>query len=98
MNQEGLMLQQFEAERITTELLLQCPNVKLYNFNDKYDVITEFDNYRDREHYGAHINSQILEWLAKGEGLVTLDNYEALLEQEKQFYLNYNYEEKLKNP
>lgn len=93
MNQEGLMLQQFEAERIMTELLLQCPNVKLYNFNDKYDVITNLDNYRDREHYGAHINSQILEWLAQGEGLVTLDNYEELLEKEKDYYLNYNYEE-----
>lgn len=93
MNQEGLMLQQFEAERIATELLLQCPNVRLYNFNDKYDLITNFDNYRDREHYGAHINSQILEWLAQGEGLVTLDNYEELLEKEENFYLNYNYEE-----
>lgn len=93
MNQEGLMLQQFEAERITTELLLQCPNVRLYNFNDQYDVITNFDNYRDREHYGAHINSQILEWLAKGEGLVTSGNYEQLLEKEKRYYLNYNYEE-----
>lgn len=98
MNQEGLMLQQFEAERITTQMLLQCPNVRLYNFNDKYDMITDFDNYRDREHYGAHINSQILEWLAQGEGLVTLDNYEELLEKEQAFYLNYDYEEKLKNP
>ena len=98
MNQEGLMRQQFDAERIATELLLQCPNVKLYNFNDKYDIITDFDNYRDREHYGAHINSQILRWLADGEGLVTADNYMELFEKEQEFYLNYDYEEKLKNP
>lgn len=93
MNQEGLMLKQFEAELITTELLLQCPNVRLYNFNDRYDIITDFDNYRDKEHYGAHINSQILEWLAEGEGLVTPDNYMELFEKEKSFYLNYDYEE-----
>lgn len=93
MNQEGLMRQQFDAERIATELLLQCPNVKLYNFNDQYDVITNFDNYRDREHYGAHINSQILRWLADGEGLVTTDNYMELFEKEQKYYLNYNYEE-----
>lgn len=93
MNQEGLMCRQFEAEQITTELLLQCPNVRLYNFNDRYDIITDFDNYRDKEHYGAHINSQILEWLAKGEGLVTADNYMERLEQERDFYLNYDYEE-----
>lgn len=93
MNQEGLMLKQLEAELITTELLLQCPNVRLYNFNDRYDIITDFDNYRDKEHYGAHINSQILEWLAEGEGLVTPDNYMELFEKEKSFYLNYDYEE-----
>lgn len=93
LNQEGLMLQQLEAEHIATKLLVQCPNVKLYNFNDQYDVITDFDNYRDREHYGAHINSRILVWLAKGEGLVTPNNYEEVFEKEKRFYLNYNYEE-----
>lgn len=96
LNQEGLMLQQLEAEHITTQMLLQCPNVRLYNFNDQYDVITDFDNYRDREHYGAHINSRILEWIARQEGLVTQENYEELFEKEKQFYLNYHYEEKLK--
>ncbi|MCD8039699.1 MAG: hypothetical protein LUE96_11545 [Lachnospiraceae bacterium] len=93
LNQEGLMLRQLEAEQIATELLLQCPNVRLYNFNDRYDIITDFDNYRDREHYGAHINSRILEWLAQGEGVVTADNYLELLEQEKNYYLNYDYEE-----
>lgn len=92
MNQEGMMMQQFDAERIATKMLLQYPNVRLYNFNDKYDVITNLGNYRDREHYGAHINSQILEWLADGEGLVTEDNYMELLEKEQQFYLNYNYD------
>ncbi len=93
LNQEGLMLQQFEAERIATSLLLECPNIRLYNFNNRYDLILDFDNYRDKEHYGAHVNSWILQWLADGEGLVTLDNYEELLEQERQYFLNYDYEE-----
>lgn len=93
LNQEGLMCRQLEAEKLTTELLLQCPNVKLYNFNDKYDIITDFDNYRDKEHYGAHINSQILEWLVNGEGLVTSDNYMERFDKECDFFLNYDYEE-----
>ena len=29
--QEGSIIRQFEAEQLVTELLLQCPNVKLYN-------------------------------------------------------------------
>lgn len=92
MNQEGMMMMQFDAEDIATELLLQCPNVKLYNFSNQYDVIADLDNYRDREHYGAHINSLILEWLADGEGLLTKENYMERRKEEMEYYLNYDYE------
>lgn len=92
LNQEGRMQMQFEAEQIATELLLECPNVKLFNFYEKYDVITNTDNYRDKEHYSAEINSKILEWMAYGDGLVTKENYQERLEKEKEFYLNYDYE------
>ena len=92
MNQEGMINYYFEAELIATKLLLECPNVRLYNFNDKYDIITNLDNYRDKEHYGAHVNSMILEWLSDGDGLVTKDNYMELFEKEKEYYLNYDYE------
>lgn len=92
MNQEGMMQMQFDAEQIATELLLQCPNVRLYNFNDMYEIITNLEYYRDKEHYSAEINSRILVWLAEGTGLVTKENYLERLEQEKAYYLNYDYE------
>ena len=83
---------QFEAEQIATELLLECPNVRLYNFFDKYDIICNLNNYRDKEHYSAEINSRILSWIKADEGLVTKENYMDKLEAEKEFYLNYDYE------
>jgi hypothetical protein len=92
MNQEGMMMWQFDAELIATELLLECPNVRLYNFNNKYDIIENLDNYRDKEHYSSEINSLILEWIAKGDGLVTEDNYLSRLEEEKGYFLNYDYD------
>lgn len=92
LNQEGMMKMQFEAEQIATELLLECPNIKLFNFYDQYDVITNTDNYRDKEHYSAEINSKILEWMASGVGLITKDNYLERLEIEKEYYLNYDYD------
>lgn len=92
LNQEGKMLKLFEAEQITTELLLACPNVKLYNFYNQYEVVTDTNNYRDKEHYSAAINSKILEWMASDVGLVTKDNYLERLEEEKQYYLNYDYD------
>ena len=92
MNQEGMINFYLDAELIATKMLLECPNVKLYNFNDKYDVITNLDNYRDKEHYASHINSLILQWIAEGDGLVTKENYMARWEKEKEYYSNYDYE------
>ena len=86
------MKMQFDAELIATELLLECPNVKLYNFYNQYDVITNTDNYRDKEHYSAEINSKILKWMASDVGLITKDNYRERFEEEKEYYLNYDYE------
>lgn len=90
--QEGSIERQFEAERLATEMMLACPNIRLYNFFDKYEVITNLDNYRDKEHYAAHINSAILEWIAEGDGLVTDRNYMERLAAEKEYYRNYDYE------
>lgn len=92
LNQEGMMQMQFEAEQIATELLLSCPNVKLFNFYDQYDVITNTNFYRDKEHYSAEINTRILEWMASDVGRVTKENYMERLEKEKEYYLNYDYE------
>ena len=86
------MQMQFDAEQIATELLLECPNVRLFNFYDQYDVITNANNYRDKEHYSPEINTKILEWMASGVGLVTKENYLERLEIEKEYYLNYDYE------
>lgn len=92
LNQEGMMLRQFEAEQIATELLLACPNVRLYNFNDQYEVICNLDYYRDKEHYSPEINSRILQWMSQDIGRVTKDNYLDNIAKEKEFYLNYDYE------
>lgn len=86
------MARQLQAEQIATELLLECPNVKLYNFYEQYDVITNVDNYRDKEHYASWINSQILEWIAEDVGLVTKDNYQERLSKEYAYYSSYDYD------
>lgn len=92
LNQEGSINSYFDSELIATELLLGCPNVRLYNFYDKYDIITNLENYRDKEHYSPEINSMILEWIAAGDGLVTRENYMERYRQEMEYYLNYDYE------
>lgn len=83
---------QTRAEQTATELLLECPNVKLYNFFDRYDVICNPDFYSDSGHYSAEINSRILQWIAEGTGLVTKKNYREKLSAEREFYANYDYD------
>lgn len=86
------MEKQIQAEQTATELLLDCPNVKLYNFFDQYDVICNLDYYSDGGHYCAEINSRILEWISQDTGLLTRENYLDRLQEEREFYLNYNYD------
>ena len=89
---EGMIEKQMDAEKLATELLLQCSNVKLYNFFDKTEIICDLDYYNDLGHYSAEVNSMILQWMAEGSGLVTQDNSLDRLKQERQFFLNYNYD------
>lgn len=92
LNIHGTTLKEIAAEQAATELLLECPNIKLYNFFDQYDVICNTDYYSDPGHYNAEVNSLILRWIAEETGLVTKDNYLEKLEKEREFYLNYDYE------
>lgn len=89
---KGTIMMQTEAERVATEMLLQCPNVKLYNFYDQYDVICNTDYYNDDGHYSAEVNSRILEWISQETGLLTYENYLQRLEEERNFYLNFDYD------
>lgn len=92
LNIKGTVIKQIMAEQTATELLLQCPNVKLYNFFDQYEIICNPDYYCDDGHYNAEVNSMILKWIAEGTGLITKENYLEKLEQEKEFFLNYDYD------
>ena len=90
--ENGYIYTYYEAEKITIEELLKCSNIKLFAFNEHTEVTTNLDNYRDTHHYGGWINSQILEWMKEGEGLITKDNYLERLDNIYDFYLNYDYE------
>ncbi len=90
--QEGWINYTIDAEKAAIEEVLKHPNIKLYSFNTKYDIITDLDNYMDDKHYGEWINSQILTWMASDEGLLTCDNYEEYIDEIRVFYNSYDYE------
>lgn len=88
---DGTIYEQIEAEKYIIEQILQVDNIKLYSFNNRSDITTDINNYRDKIHYASWINSLMLRWMHDGEGLLTLDNYEEYIERELSFYSAYDY-------
>ena len=87
----GRVGRQLDAEQVAIELLLQVPNIRLYSFNNNFDLICDLDNYKDYEHYGEWINSWILEQLCRDEYRLTRDNYRAYLDEIRAFYTSFDY-------
>ena len=87
-------MEQFEAVEITARLILeQTDNIELYTFSLNTDLTFNLDNYKDKAHYSPDVNSMILNWIAEGEGRLTLDNLDEFIEQEAELYLDYDYNE-----
>ena len=80
------------AERRVIELLLPYENIHVFSFNTAYETICDANNYRDVAHHREEVNSQILQGMKEGRYEITTDNYEAYCEEEREFFLNYDYE------
>jgi len=90
--EKGTLNRQIDAEKVAIEQMLKCENIELYSFNNHWDITTNLDNYKDEFHYGEWINTEILQMIYKGTGLLTEDNYEEYISNERNYYSNYLYE------
>ena len=91
MLQNGTLNKQIDAERCVIETIIDCENIYLYSFNNFTDITTNLNNYKDAYHYGEWINSYMLTAMKNSEGLLTKENYILYLEQERDFYNNFDY-------
>ena len=92
LSNSGTLYKQLEVEKFITELILPYENIHLFSFNNRTDITTDLNNYKDSIHYGCWINSLILKWMHDGRYRLTFDNYKDYLMQEKEFYSTYDYE------
>lgn len=92
-NEKGNLVRTFDSVILATEMILKCPNIKLYYFGDMHEITTNFDNYKDTTHYGEHINSKILELMHKDIGLLKKESYKSVLAKERAFLISYPYDE-----
>ncbi|MCF0146224.1 MAG: hypothetical protein HUJ73_06515 [Eubacterium sp.] len=87
----GNICKQIEAEEYIIELITECDNIKLFSFNNRQDITTDLNHYKDNIHYGEWINSLILRWMKDGKYQITKGNYKDYIRKESEFYKNYDY-------
>ena len=88
---EGTLYKMLEAEAYITELIVPHKNIHLFSFNNRTDITTNLNNYKDGTHYAIWINSLILKWMHDGKYRLTSDNYQDYLKQEYDFYTTFDY-------
>ncbi len=91
-NQTGVLECQLVAERMLIEELLKYENVRLFGYSDRFDIITNLDNYMDVEHFSDEINDLLIGLMYAGEGRLTKDNYMEYINKISLYYMNYDYE------
>ena len=89
--EKGDLNKNIEIEEYAIELILECPNIKLFSFNTMTDITMNLDNYKDTLHYGEWINSKMLKYMKNDIGLLTKNNYKKYIKAEEKLYLNYPY-------
>lgn len=73
--------------------LLGHDNVTVYFYQDDREITENLDNYKDFSHYGSHINDLVTEKMAQGQGQLTQENCEAVIEEMRQFIKGYDFEQ-----
>lgn len=62
------------------EKLLEYDNVRIFYFQDNYDIITNLNNYKDYSHYSQDINYYIYECIRDGKEEITRETeFDTLL-------------------
>ena len=89
----GLLEKQLSYEKMTSEMLLECENVKLYSFVQETELADDLTKFRDKEHYTADINEDIMNWIHEDKGRITKDNYMDIIAWEREHYMNYDYDQ-----
>lgn len=65
LHRRGEIKRQLEIEKVAIEVILKQPNIKLYSFNNNFELICNLNDYKDEGHYGEWVNTDILQWMSE---------------------------------
>lgn len=88
---KGNLERELAALRLMADMLLECDNIRLFAFDDKFDIICNLDYYMDAIHYSEEVGDQLLVWMAEGENLLTKENVDEYFHTITKFYTSYDY-------
>ncbi|MDO4179618.1 MAG: hypothetical protein Q4D21_10615 [Phascolarctobacterium sp.] len=92
---QGRLARWLEIEECVIRCLINQDNIYLFSFNNRFNITTNLNNYRDAIHYGEWVNSMILRWMSENKYRLTKDNFQQYLAQLKEFYSSYDYNQLL---
>ena len=70
MTRIGLSEQQFRSRARVCELLLEYPNVKIFDFSCREEWVTDLDHYFDYSHHSGEVSDALMRAIAAGENRV----------------------------
>lgn len=91
-NREGNLECMFEEIQIIIEQLLDCPNIKLFNFVNDMETVENLDNYKDTVHYGEWINNKMIHEMSNDVNLITNENYLLYMDSIRKTFKEYEYD------
>ena len=87
----GTLERQMEIYELATEQILECENIHLFSFTGEFEYVTRLENYLDMEHYGADMNSRILQSMHAGSNRLTEKNWQAHWKEMREYYASFDY-------
>ncbi|MFI3169222.1 MAG: hypothetical protein R3Y06_04675 [Faecalibacterium sp.] len=81
-----------DAKILITEELFKADNIRVFSFDTAREIVTNLDLYRDYAHYNGETNEFILDALSQELYEITEENYLEVIEADREFYLNYDYD------
>lgn len=88
---KGQIESQIYGMRDASQILLQEPNVALFNFQNDFELVCNLNNYRDTIHYTTDVTSYMLNSIKDGEYEWNVGNLESEVQELMNFYGNFDY-------
>ena len=88
----GTLKAQLNVDAYVIRKFLSYDNVRVFYFQDEYEMITDLEQYMDTCHYKEEYNHYIEQCIKSGKNEVTLEDYKERIKRMYEIVSMYDYE------